>query len=452
MSHLNLFLGLRYLRSRKIVLLSIAAVAMSCALLITVASLFTGFIAAFERGADEHLGDVILSAPGRAKIPEFDGLIERLVADPNIAAATAVVSGQGLLMLEEGNVRAVQVWGIELPRRNSVTPLGPVLLRQKDAAEPSFATDDVESEACGFVGIGVLASPDEKTDEYDIESIRRRFLGRKVVLTTGRAVPAESTDGASSGRDAVSFKRTSLKFTISDVVFTGVFDLDNNYIYLPLETLCEKLYPGEGRLAQTIQVRLAPGIEAERGRAAVERIWNRWAAGRLAWAPLATVSTSRQLQARLIAEYHKQMQMLMLIFGVVSAGAVLLIFCIFYLIVMTRQKDIAIVKSCGVGSPEVARLYVSFAMTIGVLGAALGLAMGYVITQNINPIERWISIVFGLKLWKSSTYMFSRIPNQIDWGSVAWIAAAAVAAAAIGAIIPAITAARVRPVRILRYE
>ena len=56
------------------------------------------------------------------------------------------------------------------------------------------------------------------------------------------------------------------------------------------------------------------------------------------------------------------------------------------------------------------------------------------------------------KLWKSSTYMFSRIPNQIDTEVVGWVIIAAVSAAAIGALIPAIAAARLKPVEILRYE
>ena len=57
---LKLFLWLRYLGKRRVVLLSIAAVALSCALLIVVASLFNGFINAFEQSAVDAIGDVVL--------------------------------------------------------------------------------------------------------------------------------------------------------------------------------------------------------------------------------------------------------------------------------------------------------------------------------------------------------------------------------------------------------
>ena len=58
-----LFLCGRYLSRKRIVLLSIAAVMLCCAMLITVASLFTGFINAVESSAGDYLGDIVLSTP-----------------------------------------------------------------------------------------------------------------------------------------------------------------------------------------------------------------------------------------------------------------------------------------------------------------------------------------------------------------------------------------------------
>ena len=75
MKHLCVFLCLRYLGSRKIVFLSVAAVALSCGLLIVVASLFTGFINVFENTASDHLGDILISAPAGFKIADYGSLI-----------------------------------------------------------------------------------------------------------------------------------------------------------------------------------------------------------------------------------------------------------------------------------------------------------------------------------------------------------------------------------------
>ena len=65
---LKLFLWLRYLRKKKIVFLSIAAVALSVALLIVVASLFSGFIRALKQAgveSVEQLPEVVLHGRGR---------------------------------------------------------------------------------------------------------------------------------------------------------------------------------------------------------------------------------------------------------------------------------------------------------------------------------------------------------------------------------------------------
>ena len=146
------------------------------------------------------------------------------------------------------------------------------------------------------------------------------------------------------------------------------------------------------------------------------------------------------------------MGVLLLIFGVVSFGVVLLVFCIFYMIVRLKQKDIAIIKSCGATSSSVAMVFVGFGACVGTIGSGFGVILGYIITRNIETIENWIRIIFGLKLWKSSVYLFSKIPNEVNWPWAMDIVLLAITAAAIGSLIPAIVAARTKPVNILRYE
>jgi len=146
------------------------------------------------------------------------------------------------------------------------------------------------------------------------------------------------------------------------------------------------------------------------------------------------------------------MGVLLLIFGVVSFSVIVLIFCIFYMIAKLKQRDIAIVKSCGATSGSVALVFLGFGCCVGTVGSGIGAVLAYIITKNINTIEEWIRIIFGMKLWKSSVYMFSKIPNNIDWWAVLPIVLLAIIAATIGTLIPAIVAARTKPVEILRYE
>jgi lipoprotein-releasing system permease protein len=447
---LKLFLWLKYVRRRRIILLSVVAVAMSVSLLIAVASLFTGFIAAFERSAVEAIGDMVIRAPEGIQFAKYPAFIERLEQSDIVEAATASLSAEGLLHIGGGNVRPVMIWGIEPGRRARVVGLKEALICQgKMAGEPSFAVPDAPGETGGFVGIGVLAKPDEQTDQYDQEAVCRERINKRAHLTTGTM--ELTADGERVPR------RSVVPFQIVDIVFTGVHQFDSSFVYIPIETLQKELYPHEkDPVATGINVRLKPGVSPESAAGQIRTLWQAFATQELNWGPraidLTAIKTSRQMQRLYVAEFEKQKYVLEMTFGVISFSVVVLVFCIFHMMVRLKQKDIAILKSCGAANSSVIGLFLGFGVSVGVAGAGIGAALGYVITRNINQIEAWIRIVFGLKLWRSSVYMFDRIPNQVDWSSALLFATLAMAAAAAGALVPAFVAARTRPVEVLRHE
>lgn len=436
---LKLFLWLRYLREKKIVFLSIAAVALSAALLIIVASLFGGFINAFEQSAVKAIGDVVLEPP--VKFTQYEELIRRLGQRDVVESASATLSSEGLLHLGKGDVRGVEIWGVS----NLDTRFSKV---ERVSGSENPVSRNGQS-VCGLVGIGVVGKPDEETDEYDFDAVKRE-IGQDAVLTTGAVIKAQDEGEAT-------VRRKTIRFTIADVVFTGVYHLDKGLVYLPIEELQKALYPGESEgVASQIQIKLRAGAEADAALVQIRGVWEDFAAEELGWEPYlirsTTIVTAKQMQSRYVAEFRKQMGVLLLIFSVVSLSAVLLIFCIFYMIVEMRQKDIAIIKSCGATNGSVAFIFVGFGICVGLIGAGVGMILGDIVTRNINTIEEWIRIIFGLKLWKSSVYMFSKIPSEVDWDSALLIALSAVIAAAVGALIPAIIAVRTKPVNVLRYE
>lgn len=436
-------------------MLSIAAVTLCCALLITVASLFTGFIAAVENSVGDYLGDIVLTLPASYKIENYSELQQRLEQIPSVQAATAVLGGNGLLLTGPGQVRPAQVLGIDLKSRLRVSPLKQALVRQNDFPDDriSFALPEESSPEAigGFVGIGLVASPDELTDSYNMQSVEA-FIGQKAALTTGSLAEKKTSDTETPDAAAPRFARKVLRFTITDIVQTGVYKFDQNCVYVPIDVLGALLYPDRKNCADTMQIKLKPGADEDTAITMVNGVLREFIEKDLDWAKVAMVDSSRKMQARMIAEYYKQLNMLMLIFGIVSFGVVLLVFCIFYLIVMTKQKDIAVVKSCGASSFSVAGLFLLFGFVNGVVGAVLGAGLGWLITYHIESVEKGIAALTGIKLWKASTYMFSRMPNQMNWEWAMWICIAALVAAAIGALIPAVAAARIRPVKILRYE
>jgi lipoprotein-releasing system permease protein len=447
---LKLFLWLKYFRRRRIILLSVAAVAMSVSLLIVVASLFTGFIAAFERSGVEIIGDIMMSTRAGLRFEKYPELLDRLEESEIVEAASAAISSEGLLHLGRGNVRPVSVWGVQPDRRARVTGFKNTLVLQGNApGEPSFAVPDAPDEVGGFVGIGVVADPDEQTDEYDRDAILEAILGERVQVTTG-------TLDSIAGPEQMPRRRV-IPFRVVDLVFAGVHELDSAFVYLPIEVLQARLYPGEeGAFATKINIRLKPGVDPYAAVLEIRRLWEDFAREELNWDPIQIVmidiDTARQLQSLYVAEIKKQMGVLLVIFGVISFSVVVLVFCIFYMMVKLKQRDVAILKSCGAANVSVVWLFLGFGVSVGVAGSGFGAVLGYIITRNINTIEGWIRIVLGLKLWKSSVYMFDKIPNEVDWPSSLPIVGLAIGAAALGALIPALVAARTKPVEVLRYE
>lgn len=447
MRQISVLLCLRYLQHRRIVLLSMAAVMLSCTLLIVTDSLFTGFINAVENSFGRHLGDVILEAPPGKTITEYDILIDSLTQAESIDSATAVLNSHGLLLSGPGKVKAARVWGIELPRRLEVTPLRDALLFQYDKPDNqiNFNVPNEPESVGGIIAIGQLAQPDEMTDEYDLAAVENK-LGQTMRLTTGSIVGQSERQNGSNRH----FSHKVVKFKLVDVVRTGINEFDESLVLLPIEALSDQLYPDQETSANLLHIRLAPGANERNAPLVIRGIWRDFARDRFNWS--VTIISTKQLQARLLAEYRKQMNVLLFIFGLVSMGIILLVFCIFYLIVMTRRKDIGILKSCGLSSPAVAGMFVLFGTIVGFVGAVAGIGLGWLVINNINAIEQTIASVFGIKLWKASTYMFSQIPNTMHWDSVLWITAAGIIAAAVGSLLPAIAAARVKPVQTLQYE
>jgi len=436
---LKLFLWLRYLRKRRIVLLSIAAVALSCALMIVVDSLFTGYIKALKESAIADMGDVFLWSY-RTAIPKYEALLDRIEQLDGVEGAAPFGYGGGLLYLETGDVREVAIQCIDPERDSKFTDWPEALLRQKGAdGQLNFEVPDYPDAGGCWLGINVAAEPNEQTDEYDLAEARE-LTGKMVLLTT------QNFAG----------KRKVVKLRVSDICHTRTY-MGDKTLYLPLKDLGEAtLRDDQMQLRCGTKIKLKEGIDADLMKGVIRKVWLQFAGEELGWdaegAAKVWVGTEQENQGDWYTELHKQMGILLLIFGVICSVAILLIFCIFYMIVMTKQKDIAIIKSCGATRNSAAYIFLGFGAVVGIVGCGTGIIMGYIVTKNINIIEEWVRIVFGMKLWRSSSYMLNAIPNHVNWAGVLPIVLIAIGGCCLGALIPAIVAGRVEPVKILRYE
>jgi lipoprotein-releasing system permease protein len=201
---------------------------------------------------------------------------------------------------------------------------------------------------------------------------------------------------------------------------------------------------------------LEQGVDPNSMIDAIQTHWHGFAVEHMNYAPDVvphlSIHMSEDWHRDVFEDLRNQLRVVLLIFGVICSVAVLLIFCIFYMIVTARQKDIAIIKSCGASGRAAASIFVGFGTCVAIIGSAFGILLAVLITKNINTLEEWVRLIFGIKLWRTSSYGLATIPHQLHWPAVPWIIAVAVIGCIIGVLIPAVIAARTNPVKILRYE
>jgi lipoprotein-releasing system permease protein len=133
----------RYLTTRMIPLLAVAAVALCVALVIVVISVMTGFLNMVRSSGQTLMGDVVITYPIRG-IPQYDTLIAAIEEHPEIVAASPVVDTWGLLRMPypEGDAKEseqVQIWGIEPESFSAVTGFSDTL--QWDSVPDNVSAD-----------------------------------------------------------------------------------------------------------------------------------------------------------------------------------------------------------------------------------------------------------------------------------------------------------------------
>lgn len=102
----------RYLTTRIIPFIAVAAVALCTALVIIVVSVMTGFVDMVRNAGKSLMGEVIISRPIQG-FSHYELLIEELLKLPEVAAATPVIETLGLMEMPYGASEGVQVYGIE---------------------------------------------------------------------------------------------------------------------------------------------------------------------------------------------------------------------------------------------------------------------------------------------------------------------------------------------------
>ena len=140
--------------------------------------------------------------------------------------------------------------------------------------------------------------------------------------------------------------------------------------------------------------------------------------------------------------------LLFLIIAVAGFG----ILAIFFMIVVEKTRDIGILKSLGASGRGVMGIFLTYGLSLGLVGSGVGMVLGLLFVRYINPIADLLGWITGRPLFNPEIYYFYKIPTLVSPQTIAWIVAGALAIAVLASVLPARRAARLHPVEALRYE
>jgi lipoprotein-releasing system permease protein len=120
--------------------------------------------------------------------------------------------------------------------------------------------------------------------------------------------------------------------------------------------------------------------------------------------------------------------------------------------VMSRVRDIGILRSVGAKTKNILAIFIFQGLEIGITGIILGLIGGVSLALSLNKVVDFISRIIGRSLIPKDIYYFDRIPTYINSADITLIVVCALAITLLASIYPAYYAARINPSEAVRHE
>ncbi len=431
----GLFLGLRYLRPRRsfvsvITLISVVGVMFGVALPIIVVSVMTGF--------DRELRAKVLGFDPHIEIIRQGGLMDdwrpvrKLALDtPGVAAAAPYVEGP--VLTEANNQRmAAFIRGVDTTLEKDVTDLGALMSQEKGHhAEGRFDLDGDKAvigvDLARTLGVGVgdkltIYSP------HGLEKLTEEF---------------KKLQGHGADEQKVQEMREMV--APAEVEITGLFDsgryqFDAQFIFLPLH-LAQELYELQGAVhGVALKTNDPYHADAVAGRL-LEKL-----------EPPLTARTWIEKNAQFFDAIHTEVMTMLVIFAVVLVVAAFCVMNTLITITVQKTREIGIMKAVGADVWQVVRVFLAQGIVVGAFGTAGGLGLALGVLALLNPFKDWMETHFGIELFSRKVYGLGAIPYWTKPEQAALICLGAFVLCSLAALIPAYFAARLDPVKALRFD
>lgn len=404
------FVSFRYLRAKRrqkfislISLISVLGVAVGVMALIVVLSVYTGFT--------EGLRDQIIGINAHILVQQFGDEIDRpalLRQDvekiKGVTAATPYIYAQALITSGGGQSSGIAVRGLD------PASAGRVISLETKMISGSLADLSGQQDIPGIV-LGKEMAAQLRVQQ----GMKIRLISPNGPLTPMGVMPKVQT------------------CVISGIFATGMYEYDSTMGFVNLDT-ARRLAGIEGEGVHGLEVRVADIDKANlTGAALRERL-----------GPAYSVRDWMQLNQNLFAALKLEKIGIFIALDLIILVASLNIISALVMVVMEKNKDIAILKSMGAKTGSIMRIFFYQGAVIGLGGTALGVTLG-------------LSICALLKRYKiielpSNVYPMSTMPVKVVPMDVTVIAVSAILITLAATLYPSWKASRIRPAEALSYE
>lgn len=423
----SLFLALRYLKPKRtflsvITVISILGVTLGITVLILVISVMTGFERELQQkviGFDAHL--VVSNG---TIMEDWEDVARDAAKAPHVTAVAPFVMGPVIAEFDHQRL-APKVRGIDPDKEVKVTDITQFIIEGEFDLSGDNAVIGADLAAALRIGVG---------DELTIYS-PRNLDG---LLNELNRMEKEGADGEKISQLKQMILPTTL--TVTGIFSSGRYLYDSEFILVPLH-IGQELYTLDNGV-HGLSLRAADPYRAADVQVELEKTLD----------PSLSVLTWMDLNKQLFdaIRMERNVMFFLLLFIIIVAA-----FGIMNTLITTtvqKTREIGILKALGATTSQIVGVFLAQGVVVGIFGTLSGLLLGMTLIRYRNEFSRWLADVLHIEIFPRSIYQFSEIPAQVVPSDVAIICVSAFLICSIAALIPAYVAAKLDPVKALRYE
>ena len=407
----ELFISLRYLKAKRkqvfisvITFLSMAGVGLGVMALVVVLSVMRGFeddLKGKILGTNAHLVILQHGAP----IRDYRDIVQKVKGVEGVVAATPFIFTQAMIT-SESNASGIVLRGIDPATAGGVINIERTL--KKGTLDSLGENDDSSSQPGIFIG---------------------KELAQNLGVVLNDTVVVVSPTGALA---PMGLGPPMKKFKIKGIFDSGMYEYDTSLAYISLKSAQKFLSMEDAVSGVEVKVRDLYGVKEIARKVQKELGFPFWTKD---W-----MQMNRSLFAALKLERMVMFIILVLIVLVAAFGIVSTLI----MVVMEKNKDIAILKSMGATARSIMRVFILEGLIIGVVGTALGLIGGYAICRILASYP-FITL-------PRDVYYISHLPVKMSGMDFFLIALSAMGISFLATLYPSWQASRLDPAEALRYE